>query len=101
MIHICVCCFRLHYEPVEVSAGAWDDMELMRLMGASEFVGFLATIGVPVTEYGNADKGSKPLVELWLELVFRQCRLQIKQVHQDLSTAISFYLFFIETPCGV
>merc|ERR1740130_1771094 len=51
-------------------------MELMRLMGASEFVGFLATIGVPVTEYGNPDKGSKPLVELWLELVFRQCLLE-------------------------
>jgi len=58
------------------TAGRSEDMELIRLMEPSQFVSFLGAQGVPVQDYGKIELKTKPLVELWLELIFRKCSLE-------------------------
>jgi len=59
-----------------VSEGSPGDTALVRSLNAMEFINFLHVSGIPIEEYGKIETKTKPVVALWLELIFKKCTLE-------------------------
>lgn len=52
------------------------DTALVRSLNAMEFINFLHVSDIPIEEYGKIETKTKPVVALWLELIFKKCTLE-------------------------